>query len=214
MVNILLVESHTVVRKGIISLIEASGEIRVICEAADPAAALQLISDGCNPDIVIVDLNTPEAIGVDFLKKVSELNSNIRILIFSMIDHEKHVLEALKNGAYGYLQKNTGSEEFIFAIKHIAAGNKYICSDIAIPLIEKLYEITKPAGMKPENVHLTNREIVVLRLIAEGFTNNEIANKLFTSRRTVEGHRQSLIDKTGSKNSAALIRYAVKAGII
>jgi DNA-binding NarL/FixJ family response regulator len=117
------------------------------------------------------------------------------------------------------LLKNTGKEEFIHAIRMVASGQKYICTDIALNLLSKLNATpSKPqlqvAPVKTNSTDLSKREIEVLQLIAQGLTNTEIADKLFTSKRTIESHRQSLLEKTSSNNTATLIRYAVLNGLV
>ena len=133
-----------------------------------------------------------------------------------MLDNEKYIVQAFKNGASAYILKNITSDELVFCIKHVCLNaDRYICNELALRMLDKV--INKPDVVVPnENteIELSKREIEVLTLIAEGYTNLEIADKLFTSKRTVEGHRQNLIDKTGSRNTAALIRYAILSGMI
>src|SRR5690606_4644350 len=117
-------------------------------------------------------------------------------------------------GASGYLLKNISSDELIFAIKHVSSGNQYLCSELSIKLLER---VTKSSALTPiidSNIEFSSREVEVLNLIAEGLTNLEMSEKLFLSKRTIEGHRQSLIEKTGSRNTAALIRFAVLNGFV
>ena len=124
-------------------------------------------------------------------------------------------MQAVGAGASGFLLKNVGEEEMRFAIRHVSAGNLYVCSELMSKFIARVSSIPQ----EDENeikvaIDLSRREIEILLLIAEGLTNNEIAEKLFTSRRTVEGHRQNLLEKTGARNTATLIRFAVRNGII
>ncbi|RYE33597.1 MAG: response regulator transcription factor, partial [Sphingobacteriaceae bacterium] len=140
----------------------------------------------------------------------------VKVIILSMIDHEKYILKAFRAGAYAYILKNVTADELIFAIKHVHSSNeRYICSELAIRLLDKLLQRPEQIDIRisPE-IELSKREVEVLNLIAEGFTNQEIADKLFTSKRTVEGHRQNLIEKTNSRNTAALIRYAITTSLI
>jgi len=137
------------------------------------------------------------------------------LIILSMLDNEKYVAQAFSEGACGYLLKNVSSDELIFAIKHVSAGGKYLCSELSIRMLERLVNSSLSSPSVFEDViDLSSREIEVLNLIAQGLTNHEMSEKLFLSKRTIEGHRQSLIEKTGSRNTAALIRYAVINGIV
>jgi DNA-binding NarL/FixJ family response regulator len=124
-------------------------------------------------------------------------------------------MQALSQGANGYLLKNVSEEEMMFAIRQVTAGNLFVCSEITEKMIGKLSSMPQEESKESKfAVDLSKREIEILLLIAEGFTNNEIAEKLFTSRRTVEGHRQNLLEKTGARNTATLIRFAVRNGLI
>jgi DNA-binding NarL/FixJ family response regulator len=130
-----------------------------------------------------------------------------------MLDHENYIKQTITAGASGYLLKNIDIEQMLFAIRHIAAGGRYICSEIVFEMLKK--QLDSPTEVVTgQAVDLSQREEEVLHLIADGFTNQEIADKLFTSRRTVEGHRQNLLEKTGTKNTATLIRYAIRTSII
>jgi len=215
LIKILLVEDHNIVRNGLRSLLESQSGIQVVDEASNGKEALQKVMDGQTPDIVLTDINMPELDGIGLLEKLHEFYPDIRVIILSMLEHEKYVLKAMNSGAAGYLLKSSSHLELIFAIQHVMAGNYYICSEISLKILSiiPLYpqnteEDTRAAGS------LSKREREILTLIAEGYTNSEIAEMLFTSRRTVEGHRQNLIEKTRARNTAALIRFAVKNGII
>lgn len=132
-----------------------------------------------------------------------------------MLSNEKYVLKAFKSGANGYMLKNVGSDELLFGIRHIVNnGNRYICTELSMELLDRQLGRSYVLTDDLPEVDLSKREMEILSFIAEGFTNQEIADKIFTSKRTVEGHRQNLIDKTRTRNSAALIRYAVLRGIV
>lgn len=216
MINVLLVEDHNVVRNGIKSLLEKEKDITVIAEATNGKQALSCLEKDYKVDIVLADINMPDMNGIDMTFEIKSKFPKIKVIILSMLDHEKYIIKAFKTGASGYILKNVTSDELVFAVKHVCANNeRYICSELALRMLDKL--IHKPEVNIPEElsgIDLSKREVEVLMLIAEGYTNLEIADKLFTSKRTVEGHRQNLIDKTGSRNTAALIRYAILSGLI
>lgn len=211
MIRVLLTEDHNVVRNGIKSLLEKESNIEVVAEATNGQHALDLLNQNIEIDIILADVNMPEINGIDLATEVKDKFPSIKVIILSMIDHEKYILKAFKAGAHGYILKNVSADELTFAIKHVYNNNeRYICSELALRLLDKLLQKPEMADIAefPES-ELSKREVEVLILIAEGFTNQEIADKLYTSKRTVEGHRQNLIEKTNTRNTAALIRYAI-----
>lgn len=214
MISVLLAEDHTIVRNGIRSLLESESNIRVMGEAANGKEAIRILEEGEKVNLVIADLNMPGMSGNELIKYLRTNFPNVNIIILSMSDNEKHVSEAFKSGADSYLLKNVSKDELIFAVKHVIAGGQYICAELSLRMFAKLSSHELASTDLDSFADFTKRELEVLKLIAEGFTNNEIADKLFTSRRTVEGHRQSLIEKTGVSNSAALIMHAFRNGII
>jgi DNA-binding NarL/FixJ family response regulator len=212
LIRIILAEDHNIVRNGIKSILDKEAGIQVVFEAENGKQVINWLSDGNKASLVLSDMNMPELTGINMIK---QLKDTIDVLILSMLDHENYVIEAIKAGARGYLLKNVSKDELLFAIKYVANGGKYVCSELTFKMLTKLAAL--PENIEPyrdPNLELSEREIEVLVLIAEGYTNNEIADKLFTSRRTVEGHRQSLIEKTGVRNTPALIKFAVLNGII
>lgn len=212
MINILLAEDHSVVRNGIKSLLDNEPGLQVCGEATNGTQVMQHLTGGLVVDIILADMNMPGMSGPDLIKNVTAQFPDILILILSMVDHERHVTQAFKAGASGYLLKNVSSEEMIFAIKQVHMGSKYLCIELSLKLLDKL--IYAPEIPDQIDLEFSRREIEILRLIANGHTNQEIADKLYTSKRTVEKHRQSLIDKTNSLNTAMLIKYAVLNGMI
>ena len=216
MINILLVEDHNVVRNGIRSLIEKETDIKVIAEATNGKKALSLLKEVTDINIVLTDINMPEMNGIELINQIRSSYPQIQVIILSMLDNEKYVIEAFRVGACGYILKNVSSEELIFAIRHIyTSGERYLCNELSLKLLDRLINMPDTIlAAENLNLDLSKRELEVLSLIAEGYTNQEIADRLFTSKRTVEGHRQNLIDKTGARNTAALIRFAIVNGLI
>ena len=214
MINIILAEDHNIVRNGIRSLLEKEPTLTVAGEAANGREALDLIASGVPVDIVLADMNMPLMTGVELIRQLKVSYPAVRVVVLSMLDHEKYVYQAFVAGASGYLLKSVTSDEMIFAIKHVALGSKYLCSQLSFTLLDRLIYAPEISMDGQQGVAFSKREIEVLQLIAEGLTNTEIAEKLFTSKRTVEGHRQNLIDKTNARNTAVLIRYAILNGVI
>lgn len=212
-VKVFLVEDHNIVRNGIRTLLERQPDIEITDEAETVTEAIDKLRSGIQVDIIMSDINMPDMTGLDLLSLVRLEFPQVRIIMLTMLDHENYVKQTITAGASGYLLKNIDIEQMLFAIRHISAGGRYICSEIVFQMLKK--QLNSPAeSVTAQAVDLSQREEEVLHLIADGFTNQEIADKLFTSRRTVEGHRQNLLEKTGTKNTATLIRYAIRNNII
>jgi DNA-binding NarL/FixJ family response regulator len=214
MINILLAEDHTVVRNGIKTLIDREPDIKVIAEAVNGAEALSKLKEGLEPDIILADINMPEMNGIELLSHLRDF-PKVKAIMLSMLDHERYVFEAFKAGAMGYILKNVSASELIFGLRHVYEVNdRYVCNELSLRFMDKLMTTPLTTSFDDQDIELSNREVEILHFISEGFTNQEIADKLFTSKRTVEGHRQSILDKTGMRNTAALVRYAFLKGIV
>lgn len=212
-IRVFLVEDHNIVRNGIRTLLERQADIEIADEAETVTEAVDKLRSGVQVDIILSDINMPDLSGLDLLNIVRPEFPHIRIIMLTMLDHENYIKQTITAGASGYLLKNIDIEQMLFAIRHISGGGRYICSEIVFEMLKK--QLNSPAeSVTGQVVDLSQREEEVLHLIADGFTNQEIADKLFTSRRTVEGHRQNLLEKTGTKNTATLIRYAIRNNII
>ncbi|MFW0717106.1 response regulator [Pedobacter sp. N23S346] len=215
MLKIILAEDHIIVRNGIKLILESQPDVQVIGEAGNGKEVLDLIAAGTIPDIVLTDINMPEMDGITLIRELKERSPEVKTIVLSMLDNEKYVAQAFLEGSHGYLMKNVNEDEMMFALKTVYSGTKYLCCELSQVLLNRLLI---SSAVQTEQTHLqielSMREIEVLHLIAKGYTNQEMADKIFLSKRTVEGHRQSLIDKTGSKNTAALIRFAVTNGYL
>jgi len=217
MIKIVLVDDHYLVRNGIKMLLDVHPDIEVVAELDNGADVLSFLNNDGTCDVLISDINMPEMNGLQLAEKIQQEFPYIKVIFLSMLNDRKHLLQAFNSGAKGYLIKNINYEELLFAVNHIYKGGKYLCDELSQQMIEYLNtqpQFEERATSLPAEIEMSDRELEVLYLIGEGFTNNEIADKLFLSKRTVEGHRQNLIDKTGAKNSASLIKYAVLNGLI
>lgn len=215
MIKIILAEDHNIVRKGIRNLLETVDIFEVIGEALNGSEVLTLIEKGLKPDIILADMNMPELGGIEVAEKVKEILPSVKTVLLTMLDHERYVIKAFNAGAVGYLLKSISSDELIFAIKHVCKEGRYICSELSLRFMDRLIQLPDTSLSDHHmDIEFSKRELQVLSLIAEGYTNQEIADQLFTSKRTVEGHRQSLIDKTSTRNTAALIKFALMNGVI
>jgi|ERR1700741_3346222 len=210
--KVFLVEDHEIVRLGIKALLEGSPEVKVIGEASNGSEAIKQL-EKVKPDVLILDMDMPVMNGVECTRLVRKMHSDIKVLILSMPGSENHLADALEAGANGYILKNSSREELIFAVRKIANNGVYIASEFAVSLVTKF----KPAAFKDSgkaDIDLTDRERDVLNLVSQGLTNTEIASKLFTSVRTIETRRKKLLEKTGTTNTATLIRFCVLNGLV
>ncbi len=207
--NVILAEDDNLVRDGIKLLLETHGGFHVIGEAHNGLEAINLLKSGKKPDVILADINMPDMDGIELIKAVKNFNPEIQVVMLSMLDNEKYIIQSFSEGASGYLLKTVSPDELIFSLKQVVLGEKYISSDLSFGLLERSSKRPAMLAAEPINLHLNSRELEILKLIGEGLTNSEMGEKLFISRRTVEGHRQNLMDKTGCKNTATLIKYAV-----
>jgi DNA-binding NarL/FixJ family response regulator len=213
MITIILADDHKLIRDGVKSLLADEPSITIAGEVANGKELLDVLSRR-PADVILMDINMPVMDGYEATRQIRENYPGTQVLVLSMNDHEKYVSQMFEAGALGYILKNTGRDELVHAIRMVAGGHKYLSADIGVNLLNKASQnLTKPVGPK-ETGELSKREMEVLHLIAEGFTNAEIADKLYTSKRTVESHRQNLLEKTHCNNTATLIRYAVAKGLI
>lgn len=215
MIKIILVEDHNIVRNGIRNLLEKIPEFQITGEAVNGFEVINLLESGASADIILADVNMPVMGGFELNERIQQLNPRMKVVLLTMLDHEKYLIKAFKSGVAGYLLKNIGADELVFAIKHVYHDGSYICSELALKLLSHI--ANSPESFENETQHdveFTKRELEVLILTAEGFTNQEIADKLYTSKRTVEGHRQSMITKTGARNTVALVSYALRNRLI
>ena len=213
MIRVILAEDHNIVRNGIKMLLDSQPEISVVSEASNGLQVLDLISAGLEVDLVLADINMPQLDGIGLIEELKKISPQTKLAILTMLDNDKYVAQAFAAGACGYLLKNLGEDELVFGLKTVHKGSRYVCMELALKMLDKLLK-TEANQNKKLDLEFTVRELEVLQLIAEGFTNREMGEKLFLSKRTVEGHRQALLEKTGTKNTAMLIRFAYSNGFI
>ncbi len=217
MVKILLVEDHMVVRNGIKLLLESQDDFKVIGEASDGEEALLQLANNLNPDIILTDISMDNMDGMEMLKIVGQQYTSIKVVVLSMLNQIHYVIEGFEHGLSGYLLKNVDYNELLFGLRHVANGGKYMSVEISMSLLEKVSSgelFGEKRRFVTAKIEVSDREMEVLALIADGFTNIEIADKIFLSKRTVEGHRQSLIEKAQVKNTAELVKFAFQSGLL
>lgn len=209
-IKVILADDHKIVREAIQILLEDDLEIQIVGVASNGQELMTLLSD-TKADLVLMDVLMPLMDGYEATIHIREKYPETRVLALSMLEKEQFVRKMFDAGATGFMLKNAGRNELRSAIKLVACGNQYISADLFSKFLAPIEETVHTST---STVLLSKRELEVLSLIAEGLTNTEIAIKLFTSKRTIEKHRQSIIKKTDSRNTANLIKFAIKQGYI
>ena len=210
-VTLLLVDDHPLIRQGLRHLLEGEPEFKVIGEAGDGLEALLLV-ERLKPNILVVDMMMPGLNGLEVLRQMKHISPDTRAIVLSMQSADAYVLEALKNGAAGYVLKETGPSELVNAVREVTHGNQYL----SIKISERLQVSGRKIIDTPSDAYetLTTREREILQMTVEGQTSQEVGDKLTISPRTVEVHRSNLMNKLGLRNQTDLIRFAIKRGII
>ncbi|CAM3451787.1 response regulator transcription factor [Sphingobacterium prati] len=216
MTRLLLVDDHKLVRYGFQLILEAQENINVIAEAENGDKALKYLAQ-VQPDLILTDIHMDVMDGLKFIRHVKALYPIVKIVVLSMDDKIQTIHEALNSGADGYLLKSSHVDEILFGIKQVMDGLQYVSAALGIELINYLAHYIDPQIDKKEimvQYEISERELSVLELIAEGYTNAEIADKIFLSKRTVEGQRQLLLEKTNSRNTAQLIQFGFQKRLL
>lgn len=210
-ITILIVDDHKIVRDGIRSLIEAEEKLVIIGEASNGKEAIQA-SRHIIPDLIIMDINMPDMDGIEASKIIKKEYPQIKILALTMVVDPHHIQNMIESGASGYILKSSTREELIEAILEVNQGRVYFSDEATKAILE---EMVNPNLKKPSSrFEITKREKDVLKLIVDEYTNQEIASKLFISVRTVDTHRRNLLQKTGAKNTAGLVKFAIENKLV
>ena len=210
--TILLADDHPVVRQGLRALLESEPEFAVVGEASDGLEAVGLV-ERLKPNVLVLDLMMPGLNGLEVARQVRQRAPKTRVVFLSIHANEAYVLEALRNGAAGYVIKDATTAELVRAVREVAAGRRYLSPPLSEHAIEAYLEKAKGAPLDRYET-LTTREREVLHLAAEGLSNPEIAARLGISPRTTETHRAHLMSKLGLHSQTDLVRYALRRGII
>ncbi len=211
-ITVLVAEDHTIVRKGICSLIDGKAEIQVVGEAEDGREAIDKAGT-LLPDVVLMDITMPHLNGLEATRQIKKLFPQIKILALTMYTNEEYILQILQAGASGYVIKQAAPAELISAIHAVYRGDSFLSPSISKTIIDEYLRRTTPA-VPVEQEKLTDREREVLQLIAEGYSNREIADKLNLSVKTVGVHRTNIMEKLEIHNVTDLVKYALRKGII
>jgi RNA polymerase sigma factor (sigma-70 family) len=211
-IRVVVADDHAVVRQGIRTVLASDERFEVVGEAASGDEALALATEH-EPDVLLLDITMPGMTGLEVASRLREAAVPVRMLVLSMHDRPEYVLEAVRAGAHGYLLKDTGPRELREAVRAVHDGETYFSPAVAERLTAALRGELEREGLRGQLQLLTPREQEVLRLIAGGRTNKEIAAELGISPRTVESHRESLTRKLRIRSIAGLTRFAIETGI-
>ena len=211
-IRIAIADDHQLVLDGIKALIEGEREIHLVAEGSN-GRDLCLITDNFKVDLVLVDIDMPIMNGIQATEVIKKKHPEVKVIVLSMHNEKGIIQKVLETGADGYLLKNVGRDELIGAIKKVNGGQRYFTAEVTMSLAGP--DSSSKVNLKHVefDTSLTEREVEILKLIAQGFSNKEIGDKLFISHRTVDTHRTNLMRKLDVKNIAGLIRYALRAGL-
>lgn len=213
MIKIIIVDDHHLVVQGIQQLLSSSKEFKVVGSAYNGREALELLKK-VQADVVLMDIHMPDMDGIEATKRIKDKYPNIYVIALTMSSESKEIKSMIRAGASGYLLKNTEQDVLMEAIEIVNKGQDYFPEEIVSILINSFREPEVSDTNKRLSSDLTDREVEILKLLANENTMREIGEKLFLSEQTVHTHRKNLMRKLGAKNAVGLVRYAIESGIV
>lgn len=213
LIRVLLADDHSVVRQGLRVWLEKTGSVQVVGEAADGREAV-VLAEQLSPDVVIMDIAMPLLNGIDATAQITRRNPATKVIVLSMHADESYILRALGAGAKGYLLKESTETDVLPAVRSVQEGKPYFTPSIARVLLEDYMRMMKQNNIQDSYDLLTEREKEVLQLLAQGKSNKEVAQVLNLSPHTIDSHRVNLMQKLDLHNTAEIVLYAVRKGII
>ena len=212
-ITVLLADDHRILREGIRSLLEKEPDIEVVAEASEGGEAVAKAQQ-LSPDLVLMDITMPGMNGLEATRQIKALKPGVKVLILTMHEGNQYISEFLRSGASGYVLKDTAAQELVGAIRAVNQGDAFLYPSIARMLLEEYLQKVQSGEESGSYDGLTDREREVLRMVAEGKTNKEIADDLSLSVRTVQAHRANLMGKLHMHDRTELVRYAIRKGLI
>ena len=209
MIRVVIADDHGIVRSGLRMLIDRQRDMEVVAEADDGVAALEQ-TQAQRPHVAVLDVSMPRMTGLQAAREIRAHVPDTRVLLLSMHDDERYFLEGLEAGAAGYVVKRAADTDLIGAVRTVARGRTFLSDDAQRTLMDKWLESGSP---EPDD-QLTPRELEVVKLIAEAFTNRQIAETLKLSEKTVESHRANVLSKLEMRDRVELVRYAIRRGLV
>ena len=215
-IKVIIADDHKIIRVGLRGMLERETNIELAGEAENADEVMQILS--MHPaDVVLMDIDLGETDGIKTTRKIKELYPFLHVLGLTMHEEPDYIIRMLEAGASGYLLKNAGREELLTAIHTVAKGDSYFSQKVSATLLQAITRQRETPSTEKKTLSdspLSDREIEVLKLIAQEFSNGEIAEKLFISIRTVDTHRRNLLEKLQVKNTVGLVKYAIEKGLI
>ncbi len=211
--RIAIAEDHTILREGLRALLISEPDFDVVCEAGDGRDAIQCIEEH-QPDLILMDLSMPRMNGLEAIKEIKKRSRTTMVMALTVHKSEEYILATLQAGADGYVLKDTTHSELVSAIRHVLSGKRYLSPGVSEKVIEGYLEEKRIVKTRTAWDTLTKREREILKLIAEGYKNKEIADYLCVSLKTVEKHRTNLMKKLDIHNVATLTAFAMEKGLV
>lgn len=208
-ITLALADDHQLFRKGLRLIFEEQKGFEVAFEAENGQQLVDALAQK-TVDVVLLDLEMPKMNGAEALKIIREVHPTIKVLLLTMHDNEKYMISFLQQGAHGYLLKDASPDELVFGVKKVHESGRYINDRVSEALLNRLNGLKTETASIGEPHHLGEREMEVLRYICEEYTTTEMADKMFLSTRTIESYRKRLLEKTGARNTAGLVRFAIE----
>jgi DNA-binding NarL/FixJ family response regulator len=211
--RIVIAEDHTILREGLRALLSSNPDFEIVGEAEDGREAIRCV-EKLKPHLVLTDLSMPRMNGMDAIREIRRRAPETKILVLTVHKTEEYILATLQAGADGYLLKDSTHTELLAAVRHVLSGKHYISPGISDKVLDGYLEGRKTLKTRTSWETLTQREREILKLIAEGYKNKEIADDLCISVKTVEKHRANLMEKLNLHNVQALTTYAIERGLV
>jgi len=211
--SIVIAEDHKILREGLKSSLSCDPDLKVVDEAADGLEAIRSAQNH-SPDLVLLDLFMPRMTGLDAIKEIKRVSPQTKIIVLTSYNSEEYILSTLQAGADGYVLKEDGSFELLTAIYRVLDGRQYLSPSISDTIFDRLTQGKKASAIRSGWETVSKRERQILKLVAEGYKNREIADLLCISLKTVANHRTNLMEKLGLHNVASLTALAAKKGLI
>ena len=213
MIRVLLADDQALVRAGFRALLDAQADIEVVGEASDGAEGTSMAVSSA-PDVVLLDVRMPKQSGIEACVEIKAASPTTKIVMLTVSDEEADLYEAVKNGASGYLLKDSSIDEVAQAVRVVADGQSLISPSMAVKLIDEFKQMSRPEKGQVPGLRLTERELEVLRLVATGMNNREIAKQLFISENTVKNHVRNLLEKLQLHSRMEAVMYAVREKLL
>ena len=212
-VRVLVVDDQELFRRGLIMLLSGDTDIEVVGEASDGITATDLAVKTA-PDVILLDVRMPRRTGVEACRGIKEAVPSAKIIMLTVSDEEADLYESVKNGASGYLLKDSSIEEVAQAIRVVNEGQSLISPSMAVKLIDEFKQMSKPEREQGPALRLTDRELEVLRLVAKGLNNREVAKELFISENTVKNHVRNILEKLQLHSRMEAVMYAMREKLL